>query len=333
MNVTDLQYQAGVQYSQSNLQEDEESIEGLDRYLFAGEFKRGRFDIPFKVTKNTMASILGQDSKNPYYIALEDAFETGAEEIWVMRLESSAIKIVEPPYSAWTINPGVTVQNGTARYTAFKTNIASRYDSFADLDLAAAVTRSLQDADMRLWEAVKNAISELSGVTEWGFDNANNQIIYTKPKANPQRPDLQFVYTYDIDNTNFGLYETAQDACNKKELMLAVPHFEGFMNKGIVFNNDKCTIDPTGLAFTMTASKRLNPYYNPNAVPENLYIQFSSVASKIISSTSSSNQGTALLAEAYLENVAKSISSADTTKQFVKPADLTVILEINKVLT
>ena len=57
-----------------------------------------------------------------------------------------------------------------------------------------------------------------------------------------------------------------------------------------------------------------------------------SIANALIANLGASSQGVALMAEAYLEAVAKSIFSEDVTKQFVKLEDLTPIFEQNKIL-
>ena len=76
-----------------------------------------------------------------------------------------------------------------------------------------------------------------------------------------------------------------------------------------------------------------NPKYNPAWVnPNTLHISFSQIAQKILSNSKSTNQAISLLAETYLENIAKSIFNTDESKQFVKITDLTSQFELNKTL-
>lgn len=71
---------------------------------------------------------------------------------------------------------------------------------------------------------------------------------------------------------------------------------------------------------------------DPMPQGEEKTIPLSTIAQKIISNASSSNQAISLLAEAYLENMAQSIFSTDESKQFVKLSDLTSQFELNKIL-
>ena len=69
-----------------------------------------------------------------------------------------------------------------------------------------------------------------------------------------------------------------------------------------------------------------------NHQSEEKTIPLETVAQKVISNTQSTNQGTALLAEAYLEAVANSIFNTESSKQFVKLSDLLSQFEPNKTL-
>ena len=56
------------------------------------------------------------------------------------------------------------------------------------------------------------------------------------------------------------------------------------------------------------------------------------IAQQIISNTQSADQGTALLAEAYIQAVTESIFNENPAKRFVKLSDLLAQFEQNKVL-
>jgi hypothetical protein len=88
---TYLSGRSGVQYNGIETDEGGYPKFNLQNALLVGEFKRGPFNRPFKVTKETMEAKLSFDYNNPYYIALEDAFKTGAEYVWVMRVIPSSI--------------------------------------------------------------------------------------------------------------------------------------------------------------------------------------------------------------------------------------------------
>lgn len=87
---------------------------------------------------------------------------------------------VIPPLGEWQIDQGVTLLNEIANYTGLRTDGHIYYDSYADLDLTEAIIKSLHDSDMQQWQAVIDAVNELTGVIDWTFDTANSQIKYTE---------------------------------------------------------------------------------------------------------------------------------------------------------
>jgi len=89
MTVTKvLGAQAGIQYSGvSDKSEADPTVQLLNSVVF-GQFKRGRFDKPFKVTSESIRAKLGYDPTNKDYVAVEDALASGAPFVWVMRVKS-----------------------------------------------------------------------------------------------------------------------------------------------------------------------------------------------------------------------------------------------------
>lgn len=137
--------------------------------------------------------------------------------------------------------------------------------------------------------ALSVAVEQLLGAVDWILDPANNQIVYTE-KEDPNLPDLQYVYSYNINNPNAGRYATAEQACNKKELLFFYPHFSYFIDRGILFKNGNCIIDPDNLSFTTTAERVLNPAYNPSETDDKpKTIPLPTVANKVISNAESGN--------------------------------------------
>lgn len=93
MTVTKvLQEQTGIQYSGVQDKSEADPRDSLSNALFTGIFKRGRFDKPFKVTKETLRAKVGYDPENPYYVAVEDALEDGAPYIYLQRIGEIAIE-------------------------------------------------------------------------------------------------------------------------------------------------------------------------------------------------------------------------------------------------
>lgn len=74
--------------------------------------------------------------------------------------------MIDMPWGEWIVNcSNITVNRGIAHYTASKNNQVDYYDSFADLDLTEAIVRALHDVGMQKWQAVIDAVNELTGVT------------------------------------------------------------------------------------------------------------------------------------------------------------------------
>lgn len=84
-----LREQAGIQYDKVTDKSEADPRDSLVNALFTGEFKRGRFDTPFKVTLENIRAVLGYEPENMIYVAIEDALKAGAPFIWVMRIEGN----------------------------------------------------------------------------------------------------------------------------------------------------------------------------------------------------------------------------------------------------
>lgn len=243
--------------------------------------------------------------------------------------------MVDMPWGEWILNPAVTVNtNGIAHYTAYKTNQREYYDSYANLDLTEAIVRSLHDEGMQQWQAVKDAANELTGVTDWVLDPANNQIKY----IDKNQPVNTYKYIWIWNGTTssypgsaYLISSTAEGACR----LLAPVYGATFSN----VSNIAITSESKGYAqcnWTNGAYQYVkidtNPTYDPAAEKEEKTLPLTTVAAKVISNASSANQAISLLAEAYLEAVANSIFNADESKQFVKLSDLISQFELNKTL-
>jgi hypothetical protein len=310
--------QSGVQYNGIETDDGGYPKFNLQNALLVGEFKRGPFDRPFKVTKETMEAQLSYDYANPYYIALEDAFKTGAEYVWVMRVDTNVYV-----WSDWQIDTNIAIQNNQVHYTAYKTNGKVTFDSFAEVDLTEAIVRSLHDSDMQQWQAVNDACNELTGVTNWVFDPANNQIKYYPVGEFPSDPNYQWLY-------HGVLYNTPQEACET---------FWAIQGNGWVFHSVSNPEREYPVCVGYKESENRYDGYQPTErrarvdpipEPEEKYLHLAVVAQKILSNASSSNQAISLLAEAYLENITNSIFNGNESKQFVKLTDLIQQFEANK---
>lgn len=243
--------------------------------------------------------------------------------------------MIDMPWGNWILNPSVTVNtNVIAHYTAYKTNQREYYDSYANLDLTQAVVHSLHNSDMQQWQAVKDAVNQLTGVTSV-FDPTNNQIVYTEtpPSDGTSNPNYQYRCQSKAANgkifntvTECGLTFTKQDFVNE---IINVSGCTIQDNKGIcTFKIDYGSFTGDSAYYIATIVARVEAL--PEEEQKTLTLQV--VAQKVISNISSSNQAISLLAEAYLEAVANSIFNTESSKQFVKLSDLLSQFELNKTL-
>ena len=60
-------------------------LPSLANGVITGHFKRGHMDKPFKVTASNYKALLGHDPSNPSYLAVEDAFKNGINELSILR--------------------------------------------------------------------------------------------------------------------------------------------------------------------------------------------------------------------------------------------------------
>lgn len=255
--------------------------------------------------------------------------------------------VVDMPWGQWVVNPDITINTaGIAHYTAYKTNQREYYDSFANLDLTEAIVRALHDVDMQKWQAVIGAVNELTGVTDSVWDTSNKRIIYKKNELNENgEPTNNPQFIYYFGRVGDATYPTVRDACQARYdngVITTSSSRTGFSVEAVTFGqvgqNNLCkykvyyTYLPDGENGQTYITGTINPNYNPNYVATDQYVTFQLIAQQIISNSQSSNQATSLLAEAFLETVAKSICNSDSSKQFIKLTDLIPQFEQNKVL-
>ena len=227
--------------------------------------------------------------------------------------------VVDMPWSDWTLNPGMTINtNGIAHYTAYKTNQREFYDSYANLDLTAAIVRSLHDTDMQQWQAVKDALKYFeqatSSTAKTGYEHYGSTTCFSDRQTTCDSFRDKYFPSEDKWAASYSSYE-GKYVCYRPNT-----------------NQTSYTILSScvpSLVYTYT--------FNENSVlfssSEKTYsVNHTDVAQKILSNASSSDQAISLLAEAYIEAVANSIFNADESKQFVKLSDLLSQFELNKTL-
>lgn len=244
---------------------------------------------------------------------------------------------IDMPWGVWILNAGVTVNtSGIAHYTAYKTNQREYYDSYANIDLTDALIRSFHDPDMQQWQGFKDAVNELTGVANWVVDAANERIVKTTTVP-------QYLYSHTVNQVRIWR-DTPTGACvaqiteQRPNDAANFRNLTGFWGDHNYTNGCwaeyKASYETTFSAFSFRygLTRQINPNYDANNSNNYTYYSFSIVAQKIISNLQSSNQGISLLAEAYVETVARSIFAADESKQFVKLSNLIGQFEANKTL-
>ena len=230
-----------------------------------------------------------------------------------------------PAFGTWTLNQGFTIVGDDIKLYGYKTNGIDTYDSFATFSLETALVRSFHDTDMQQWQAVIDACNELTGVTDWVFDATNEHILYNDP-------NIDSINYYKSTSTATTIYNSAKDACTSAEVMDRLSYSNG--SGGIFANYINPVCYYTQMFYGSNRVINLQVYQASRTAPLDISstISFTQIAQKIISNTSSTNEGMSLLAEAYIDGVANSIFNSDESKQFVKIEDLIPQLEANKVL-
>ena len=234
------------------------------------------------------------------------------------------------PFRDWTLNQGFTLIGDDIRYTGYKTDQVTYYDSFADFDLVTALVRSFQDSDMQTWQGFINAVDELTDGGNWILDLTNNQIIKEPTEDEVDKYSSQYIW----HNNSPKFAYSARDYCNLLSpsiIDVIITPYNGQVYFTCV-TGYTASGDPTGPGGGMRyANPNYNPDYNPNAVAT---IPLETVAQKVISNAVGvdADEMIQMFAETYIQEVTNSIFNTNLEKQFVKLSDLIPQLEANKVL-
>ena len=219
------------------------------------------------------------------------------------------------PFGNWILNQGYELVNEYIKYTAYKTNGVSYYDSFANFNLVTALVRSFLDSDLQQYVAFITAVEQLIGSVDWVLEPANNQIVYTKPNNEPcPTPESCPTYEY-LFQASGKLFTTALAAGQFRidQLVAEVP--------------------TRSYTFTVTVETTANSSYDESAEEDKKTLPLETVAQKVISNAeSNADEILRMLSEDYINIVANSVFAVNASKQFVKLEDLIPQLEANKVL-
>lgn len=207
------------------------------------------------------------------------------------------------PASSFTWNIQFqNVVNGVANYNGTQ----GIYKSTASLDLTNKVVQSFSNENLKDWQAVKDAANQLTGVDDWVLDPANNQIKYKVPGETSQ------TCTYGGQScNNYCAIQAANSGRTDGGAVQYTDSYYGtrwFCQTSEGFRYAVITGAQTGTSTTEEEEKT---------------IPLPTVAQQIISNSMSSSQGIALLAQTYLEEVAKTLVTVE---------DLISQLEANKTI-
>ena len=229
------------------------------------------------------------------------------------------------PFGNWFLNQGYELVNEDIKYTAYKTNGVSYYDSFANFDLVTALVRSFHDSELQQYVAFTTTVEQLLGSVDWVLDPANNQIVYTIPRE-PLTGEYVWRYVQSFDTALQACQSTLGGATDYTvhRIEYYSPDRAGCFVRGISDN---------AVLLNGQIDRVLNPNYDPNAQEQQKTLPLSVVAQKVISNAeSNTDEILKMLSEDYINIVANSVFDVNTSKQFVKLEDLIPQLEVNKVL-
>src|SRR5690606_15786109 len=155
---------------------------------------------------------------------------------------------------------------------------------------------------MQQWQAVKDAIGQLTGVSSWTFDNADKVVRYE---------ELQEIEGYGIldPKTNQPTNSTIAQLCTSI-IVGQYPNSTNLRNaqySGYTLSGQKAYCNVSLEIFdgydwnstTTQPSTTINLY--PKNTTSELTITYQQVADKIIANSNVANQGISLLAQAYIQ--------------------------------
>ena len=240
--------------------------------------------------------------------------------------------VLPKPFGNWILNQGFNIVTNNIRYTGYKTDGISYYDSFANFDLVTALVRSFHDSDLQQYAAFTTAVEQLIGDVDWVLDPANNQVKYYPKPTDAEDPTSKGRYCHYV---GYGGGLPARTVCSTQasDVCNAIANSNGQTSYPLV-QIGTSSFGPTYVCGSnWTLGAEANPAYDPSAEKEEKTIPLETVAQKVISNAESNpDEILKMLSEDYINIVANSVFDVNTSKQFVKLEDLIPQLEVNKVL-
>lgn len=236
----------------------------------------------------------------------------------------------ERELSTWVVLPDPEIKSDYIIYQGKKGEGDSALYSYAEYNLKTALVDSFKDEGMQQWQAVKDAVGQLTAESSWTFDNAAKVVYYKEhqeiegyrildPKTNQPTTSTiaqlctsiivsQYPNSVNLRNAQYSSYTLSGERayCN-----VSLEIFDGYD-----WNST-----------TTQADTAINLY--PHTATSELTITYQQVADKIIANSNAEDEGVSLLAQVYLQEVVKSILNEDLSKRFVNMGDLIPIFNEN----
>ena len=192
--------------------------------------------------------------------------------------------------------------------------------------LEKPLVRSLSSPDMQQWQAVKDAIGQLTGLSSWTFDNVNKVVkcvVYEDVAYD--HPSQPYYYVL-VDNA------TDTNVKSTTPVKAADKYFKSwaYWSNVEVCTADKpdnpssrytCTVNykssassPLSITNSIYAHYMVNPTYVEGTAPPSteLSITYQQVADKIIDNSNVADQGISLLAETYITEALLKFTDIDS---------------------
>jgi hypothetical protein len=198
--------------------------------------------------------------------------------------------------------------------------------------LEKPLVSSLSDSNMQQWQAVKDAIGQLTGASSWTFDNVNKVIGYVETTTGIQPYDQ---YYFDSNSaairpTSFSR-RTPEEACEFLADWTKTPenldytayiynrlrsdYYDNFYSTGACIGSayNKYSGQNYG-NYSWDMTRHINPNYDPNYTPPVVSITYQQVADRISANSNVADQGISLLAEAYIQEALLKFTDVDSIK-------------------
>lgn len=224
--------------------------------------------------------------------------------------------IIRPTFAAnlggWTLGGGVA-QGASVVYTGTKNVIINGADYIKKgtakiTPSAAAVSKVL--ARGVAGYALSVAVEQLLGSVDWVLDPANNRIKYTDPSDLDKKKEQ---YLWEFQGKTYTLAGVTA-ACHS--YVLSLP---GGYSKGVFWSNEGWCMAETSSGnryHAASATKIINPAYDPNAEAEEKYLPLPVVAEKVISNAESGDTNAQVAITAAAADI---VAEAETDNTKARP--------------